>query len=241
MLTRSTNREAGSSAERIQLAATFGLLGTILGILGLALVFWLGQLNSRVHEQRESIQSLARSVEQVASGQRLATDTLVEKVVGENPKAFLERYERAAKARDDAQRQLVVQRTINDTLGSRAKELETHASELQAELEKTRYSLEQYKKDAEELPKLRERIAGLDDLRERHERQLAELGPWLDSDDGKQAVTLVRELSRTRTLSYVGWGCTALLGLGLVAAYIYFKPLAEDAPTDPGHTPHRIQ
>jgi proteasome lid subunit RPN8/RPN11 len=236
MLTRPAVREGISTVEKLQLAASFGLIGTFLGMLGVAAVFWLVQLNSRVHDQAESIQTLAKSVEDVGSRQRLAVDMLLDKAGNEKPAAFVEQYNKTAKARDDAQRQLAIQRTINETLGSRAKELESRT----AELEKTCQTLEQYRKDAENIPNLRDRIADLEQIKERQERRLAELDPWLDSPEGKQTVALVRELARTRTWLYAGWGCAALLGLGLLGAYVYFKPLADDSPSDGEHTAHRI-
>jgi proteasome lid subunit RPN8/RPN11 len=236
MLTRPMNREVTSTVEKVQLAASFGLLGAFLGMLGVAAVFWLVQLNSRIHEQGDSIQTLARSVEDVSGRQRLAVDMLLDRAGNEKPTAFVEQYAKTAKARDDAQRQLSIQRTINETLGSRNKELETHT----AELEKTCQTLEQYRKDAEGIPALRDRIAGLEEINQRQERRLTELDPWLESPDGKQAVGLVRELTRTRTWLYLGWGCAALFGLSLLGAYIYFKPLADDTPSQSEQSAHRI-
>jgi len=236
MLTRPMNREGTSTVEKVQLAASFGLLGTFLGMLGVAVVFWLVQLNGRVHDQGESIQSLGRSVDEIGTRQRLAVDLLLDKAGNEKPAAFVEQYSKTAKARDDAQRQLTIQRTINETLASRAKELEART----AELEKANLTLEQYRKDAEGIPNLRDRIAGLEEIKERQDRRLAELDPWLESSDGKQALALVHELARTRTWLYVGWGCVALLGLSLLGAYVYFKPLADDSPSEGEHAAHRI-
>jgi len=237
MLTRPTNREVTSTVEKVQLAASFGLLGTFLGMLGVAVVFWVLQLNSRVHEQGESIQALARSVEDVGSRQRLAIDTLLEKAGDDKPAAFAERYAKTAKARDDAQRQLSIQRTINETLGNRAQELEARTTELVKERE----TLLQYKKDAEGITKLRDQIAELEETKQRQDRELAEIAPWLDSAEGKQAVALVRELARTRTWLYVGWGCAALFGLSLLGAYVYLKPLADDTPSEGEPSAHRIE
>ncbi len=237
MLTRPTNREVTSTADKLQLAASFGLLGTFLGMLGVAVVFWVLQLNSRVREQSESIQSLARSVEDVGNRQRLAVDTLLERAGKDGPAAFIAQYEKAAKARDDAQRRLSIQNTINETLGNRAQILEARA----AELEKERETLLRYKKDAEGVTALRDQIAELEERNQRQEREHAELAPWLESPEGKQAVALLRELARTRTLMYVGWGCAALLGMSLLGVYVYFKPLADDAPSQGETSAHRIE
>jgi hypothetical protein len=40
---------------------------------------------------------------------------------------------------------------------------------------------------------------------------------------------------------YVGWGCALLFGLGLVGAYVYFKPLADDVPQEGETSAHRIE
>jgi proteasome lid subunit RPN8/RPN11 len=236
MLTRPANREVTSTVEKVQLAASFGLLGTFLGMLGVAVVFWVLQLNSRVHEQGESLQALTRSVEDVGNRQRLAVDTLLEKAGDDKPAAFVERYAKTAKARDEAQRHLSIQRTINETLGSRAQELEARV----VELDKERKLLEQYRKDAEHIPALRDRIAELEAVTQKQGRLLEEAAPFLNSPEGKQALAMQSDLGRTRTLMYVGWGCTLLMGLGLLGAYVYFKPLADDTPTQDEGPAHRI-
>ena len=164
MLTRpSAPQYVGSPVDRLQIAAVFGMLGSFLGVLGVAAALWLYQLHGRIQEQGDSLKALAGSVDQVAGSQRLAIDTLLEKAGTENPAEFAERYERAAKARDEARRQLAAQQSINETLGARTKELEIQAAKLAAELEtasKTRSS--KYETDAKQAPELRERIAELE-------------------------------------------------------------------------------
>ncbi|HKI19946.1 MAG TPA: Mov34/MPN/PAD-1 family protein [Isosphaeraceae bacterium] len=236
MLARPTNREATSTVEKVQLAASFGLLGTFLGMLGVAVVFWVLQLNNRVHEQGESILALARSVEDVGSRQRLAVDTLLEKAGDDKPAAFVERYAKTAKARDEAQRQLSIQRTINETLGSRAKDLEARTTEL----EKTCQTLEQYRKDAERIPDLSDRIASLEEVNQQQARKLAEIAPWLESTEGKQALVMQHNLEWYRIWFYVGWSCAGLLSLSLLGAYVYFKPLADDTASAGETSAHRI-
>jgi proteasome lid subunit RPN8/RPN11 len=239
MLTRPANREITSTVEKVQLAASFGLLGTFLGMLGVAVVFWVLQLSSRVHEQGESLQALVRSVEDVGNRQRLAVDALLEKSGDDKPAAFIERYAKTARARDEAERQLAIQRTINETLGSRAHDLEARV----VELDKANKLLEQYKKDAEGIPALKDRIADLEETNQKQERLLAEAAPVLNSPEGKQALAVQSELSRTRTLMYAGWSCALLMAASLVAAYVYFKPLAEDRPreSEGEASTHRIE
>jgi len=194
------------------------------------------QLNNRVHEQGESILALARSVEDVGSRQRLAVDTLLEKAGDDKPAAFVERYAKTAKARDEAQRQLSIQRTINETLGSRAKDLEARTTEL----EKTCQTLEQYRKDAERIPDLSDRIASLEEVNQQQARKLAEIAPWLESTEGKQALVMQHNLEWYRIWFYVGWSCAGLLSLSLLGAYVYFKPLADDTASAGETSAHRI-
>src|SRR5215468_3810270 len=88
MLTRPAQVHTASPAERLQLATLFGMLGTFLGILGVALVIWLYQLQGRMQEQGEAMDALARSVERLGDNQRLANDTLVRKIAGDKPEEF---------------------------------------------------------------------------------------------------------------------------------------------------------
>ena len=125
MLTRpSSPQYVNSPGDRVQSAMIFAMLGTFLGMLGVAAALGLYQLYGRVQEQGDSLKALARSVDQVAGNQRLAMDTLLEKAGTDTPTQFAERYDRAAKARDEARRQLAAQQAINETLGVRTKELE---------------------------------------------------------------------------------------------------------------------
>jgi proteasome lid subunit RPN8/RPN11 len=240
MLTRPAQSPVTAPFERVQIAAVFGLLGTFLGVLGVAIVLWLYQLHGRIEEQNRSLQVLARSVEQFTDGQRLAVDTLLEKAGGDNPKLFAERYARAAKDRDEARHQLEVQRAINDALGARTKDLETYTATLVADLDAEQKKRTQFEKDALEAPKLRERIDSLVEAGERKQHQLDELAPWLDSPDGKKALEFQREFAHTRYAAYLGWGCTALLGAALVVAYLYYKPLLQPAPEEGERPTHKI-
>jgi proteasome lid subunit RPN8/RPN11 len=237
MLTRPAQSAASSPVERAQTATVFGFLGLLMGVLGVAAALWFSQLLGRIQEQNESLQALARLVEQSAASQRLVRDTLLERAGGENPAEFTGRYERVAKARDEAIRQLEIQRSINETLGGRTKEVESQAALLVSDLETARKKVDQYQKDAEEAPKLREQIISL----LASKRQLDELAPWLESTDGKKALEIQHDLVRTRWLAYGGWGFSALLSLALAALYLYQKPLASAEPEDDvERPPHRI-
>jgi proteasome lid subunit RPN8/RPN11 len=233
MLTRPAQRDITSPVERAQFAAVVGLLGMFLGMLIVAAGFWLFQLHGRMQEQTESLQGLTRVVEQSTTSQRLVGDALLEKVAGQKPVGFDALYDKAYKAREEAQHQLGIQRTINETLGARTKELESRASTLAADLEATRKERDQYEKGAHEASDLRDRIAGLKDHNERQQRKLDEMAPFFESPEGAKALDVQKELVRTRYIAYAGWICSALLGLGLVAGYLYYKPLHDDdVPAD---------
>src|SRR5208337_3690260 len=94
--------------------------------------------------------------------QRLTIDSLLDKAGTDNPAQFADRYERAAKARDDARRQLAAQQSINETLGIRTKELESFAAKLTTDLESTSKTLSQYETDAKQAPELRLKITDLE-------------------------------------------------------------------------------
>ena len=244
MLTRPAHSHVGSPAEKLQIATVFTMLGTFLGVLAVVLAMWLYQIQARIQEQNDSFLALARSVEQLGDGQRLAIDTLVQKVGGDKPAEFVERYNKAAKDRDAALEQLKVQRTISETLGSRAKDLEAYSTRQTTKLEDARKTANQYEKDAKSASKLSKDLASLKESNDEKQRKLDELAPWLESKDGKAVQELVQELGRTRYLAYMGWGLTAVFGLALLAAFFYYKPVTEPAaepqPEDGDRTTHRI-
>ncbi len=125
MLTRPAPSYQASPAERLQLATVFGMLGTLLGILGVALALWLFQLQGRMQEQNEAIVDLARNVEQLGDNQRLATDTLIRKIGNDKPEEFIAQYNQATKDRDEAKpaRSASSGPAHRGSSGSKAKEL----------------------------------------------------------------------------------------------------------------------
>ncbi len=240
MINRPAPRDAGSSIDKFQLAALFGMLGALLGVLGVAAVLWLFQLNGRIQEQNEALQSLARSVDQTTSAQRLAVDTLIEKAGVASPTEFAERYDRAAKARDDAVRQLAIQRSIADTLGSRVKALESEAAERTEDLEAAKQTIARIEKDADTAASLRVRLAAMEKDNADQKQQLDKLSPLFDTKEGKIAVGLKDELKRTTYLAYGGWACSLVLTLVLVGAYLFLKPLLESGQVHIEQPPHQI-
>jgi proteasome lid subunit RPN8/RPN11 len=232
MLSRpSAQRVMTTPAQGAQLAAVYGLVGVALGMLIVAAAFWLFQLSGRIQEQTESLQALSRVVDQSTTSQRLLGDALLEKVAGEKPVGFDSLYEKAYKAREEAVRQLNIQRAINETLGGRTKELELRASTLVADLETVRKERDLFEKDHADLAVLAKRMASLQESNQSQHERLEKLEPLFESTDGKKAIEMQQQLTRWQYATYAGWGCAALLSLGMVAGYLYLKPLVAD--TDP--------
>jgi hypothetical protein len=241
MLTRPAQMHTASPAERLQLATLFGMLGTFLGIVGVALVLWLFQIQGRLQEQGEAMDTLARSVERLGDNQRLANDTLVRKIAGDKPEEFVAQYNRTLKERDEAVRGVEDWRANSKVLSARARELDE-------ELQSTQKKLDEAKVDAKEAPELRKQVANLRELNDRNKRQLEELEPFLkkSKEGGIDVDLLMSDLSRTRYFAYAGWGIGALLAAGLAATFFLYKPTVPDAdaaepqPPDGDRPTHRI-
>jgi proteasome lid subunit RPN8/RPN11 len=241
MLSRPTiHRDTTSPVEKAQLAAVFGLVGVFLGMLIVAVAIWLYQLN-------ESLSLVSRQIEQSAAGERVVREMLLSKVTGEKPVSFEALLDKARSDRDEAERTLHVQRTTQDTLSSRITQLETQAGELTKLLDATKKKLERTDKDAHDAPALRENIANLQASNERQQKELDEIKPFLEKDEGKKIRATLAELGRTRYAAICGWTCSALLCAGLIALYLYYKPLADDGtviseePQAEDRPTHRIE
>jgi proteasome lid subunit RPN8/RPN11 len=239
MLTRPAQSHQASPAERLQLATVFGMIGTFLGILGVALVLWMFQLQGRLQDQNETMMALVRSVEQLGDSQRLANDTLIRKIGGDKPEEFVAQYNKATKERDEALGLLQVQRSMSEELGASRKALADKLGAAQKELDQARV-------DAKEAPKLRDRIASLEEINDRNRRQLDDLEPFLkkSKEGGVDVDSLLQDRNRTRLLAYAGWGIGALLAAGLVVAFFFYKPPLPDEvapePQDGERPTHRI-
>ena len=123
---------------------------------------WLFQLQagsrSRTNHSRPWPARSSRS----AASQRLAIDTLLEKAGGDNPAEFVAQYDRAAKDRDDACASSRISDSINDTLGTRVKDLETQRPTGPKRSRPPRKTLARSKKTPRSAPKLRDQIAVLE-------------------------------------------------------------------------------
>ncbi len=240
MIHRPPVREAGSQTERLQMAALFGMLGTFAGVLGLAAALWLFQLSGRIQDQNETLREVARSLEESRAGQRLAMDTLLEKTAGATAGDFAVRYDKTAKARDDALEQLGVQRTIADSLGARLKEVEADAAELRVKLQESESLAARSKKAAESAASLRERLAELEDAYARQKARVEELSPLVETESGKNALAMRNELQHARLLAMYGWVVSGILALLLGGGYLYIKPFLGSGHTTAEPPPHQI-
>ncbi len=150
------------------------------------------------------------------------------------------RYDKAAKARDDAQDQLEKQHTVIATLGSRVKELESHELALTVDLESAQKKALKFEKDAAEADKLLEQVNSLKKTNESNKLRLEELSAAADTPDGQKALDREQSLVQTRYAAYIGWGCSVLLGLALAASHFHQKPPEEPVADDTERPPHVI-
>jgi proteasome lid subunit RPN8/RPN11 len=241
MLTRqSAPPYVSSPIDRFQIAALFGMLGSMLGVLGVAAGLWLYQLHGRIQEQADALKTLAGSVEQVAGGQRLAMDTLLERASTDSPAKFAERYEKAAKARDEYKKQLAVQQTISETLGARTKELDAQIAKLTTDLAAATKLVEKYDADAKKAPELLERVGELEKSKAKLQSELAEKTAIAETVEGKKADEILQKLNLFRYAAYFCGTLSVLLALAV--GYLYYRPFeAHDTEHSITETePHKI-
>jgi proteasome lid subunit RPN8/RPN11 len=234
MLTRQSSPQyVGSPVDRLQSAVMFSMLGCFLGMLAVAAALLLFQVHTRVQEQGDAIKLLTRAVEQTASDERLARDALLDRAGVDNATQFMQRYERAGKARDEARKQLLAQQAINETLGARTKELETVGEKLATDLAAANKTIEKYEADAKEAPELREKVASL-------RSELDKKTLLLQAADERTAGEVLQRLSLYRLTTILFAILSAILGVA--AGYLYLKPVEELEQEQPAAEPepHRI-
>jgi proteasome lid subunit RPN8/RPN11 len=226
MLTRSSSPQyVNSPADRIQTAMTFGMLGSFLGVLGVAAAFWLYQLHGRIQEQGDALKALSHSVEQVGDNQRLAMDSLLDKAGTESSLQLVERYKLASKARDEYKRQLLAEQTNNQTLGNRTRDLEAQAKTLTTTLETARENLKKAETDAKDVPELRDRVNVLNEKLEKRQRDLDEKTAIAETLEGKKVDEVLRRLGFFQMATYI-LGATSVV-LAAAAGFLYMRMLGE--------------
>ena len=230
MLSRpAIHRDTTTPIERAQIAAVFGLIGAALGMLIVALAFWLYQLHSRIQEQTDSLAGLSRVVQKTADNQRWVDDTLKEKLGTEKAADFSARYASAVEARDDARLRLETHRLMSEDLARENKQLRNRVEKQESELQATQKERERYEKEHDEFTKLDKQVSSLSEKNQQQKARLDELELLSEKPEGKKALAIQQELVRTRYLAIAGLSCSALLLASLVGIYLYYKPLADDA------------
>ena len=242
MLTRpSAPAYSASPVDRLQIAAIFGMLGSILGVLGVAAGLWLYQLHGRMQEQADATQGPGRLGRAGRRRPAAGRSTPCSNAPGkDDPAGFAKRYEKAAKARDEARKQLTVQQSINETLGARTKDLETQAAKLTADLDDANKLVEKYEADAKAAPELREQVAKLEQASTKLQHELDEKTAIADTVEGKKDAEMLRRLNLFRYAAYFCGVLSVLLALAV--GYLYTRPLqapdSEHPVAEP--EPHRI-
>lgn len=224
MLNRPMSSSSGSAADRLQIAATFGLLGSLLGLLLMGGVVWLYQLQARVHEQSEAIAAVGQAVERIAASHRLALDTLMEQADGATSFQLVDRYNRAAGERDEARRSLAIQRSITESLGSQAKELQGRVDALSAQLEAVRLKEEQLAAEAANAAQLRKRVSELEQLASQQRSELEESAKIVESMEGRKAAELLHRLQWYRYATLAAGGLSLVLAVGMSFVYFTQRP-----------------
>jgi proteasome lid subunit RPN8/RPN11 len=209
MLTRPQQAHV-TAADRVQSATLFTLLGTLLGVLGLAAVFWLNGLNTRIGE-------LTNRLDESSVAQRLALDTLMADAGKNLPERFAARYAQAVRDLDAVRLKVENQVAINEALAARNKELQGTDAQRKADLEKARKTAKTYEDDAKAAPDLRDQVTALEDKVKDQAEHLARQGEVIDTIEGKKIDALLQKYDRTWYVALAGWVVGALLALGLVA------------------------
>lgn len=244
MLTRPAQQYVPSSADRVQAAALFGMLGAMAGIIGVAAVLWLNTLNTQVKDQAETLKDLQTSVSRNSSANRLALEALLANT-SEGSREFLSRYETTSRERDDAKAKLADQQHVNEVLAANDKALKKERDELNTKLAKYKDKLAAYEQVETDPKDYAEKVAQLESDVKIQTKQIATLEKALDTVEGHKVVNVLNAYGRTWWTAVAGWGASILLALGLVAALVSPREMtATDEPPPPDKPqepePHRI-
>lgn len=219
------------AGDGLALAALLGFLGSLALAMLLGLAFWLVRVDARAAGQADALAALRREVEEAATGRKLAIDVLLEKVGGETPELFIERYDKLARARDEARKQADAGRTAVETLGLRVQELEEAAEGLRGELADARKTLKVHEADAKAAPKLRERLAELERVEADRLAEIRDQRAILETAEGTKAEATYRALNAYKTAAYAGGLVSLVLGVAAVFLLVRSTP---PVPADRG-------
>lgn len=227
-----------SAADRTQTAALFGLLGVLVGVLGLAAVFWINHLNHRVEEQTQALRDLEKS----SGAQRLAIDAMLSDAGGGPSQRISAQYDLVTKERDTARRMILNQEALNDAIAARARGLEESNKRLLTELDAASKLAKANEKEAKDAPLLHARVEKLVASTRDQARKLAEQEELIDASDTEAGALLLRKYERAWYAAIAGWGVGLLLALGLVATILFQQSDAEpgSGPKADEPPPHAI-
>lgn len=249
MLNRPHSTVVAAPMNAAQGAATFGLIGAVLGVLVLAAGLWLSSLARTVEQQAAALVKLEAAVaariesagDARVSAKEQALDALLHNVrVGDARESYVTLYERATSERDRARAALTDLTTVNNALKERAQRLESERATVDRELAAAKSQAEKFAAEAKSAG------AMLDGLETDLDRQGLIVRP-----------TNAEELAQKYALAWYvaagALGACVLLGLGLVWAVARAAPtddLAENSdpasplvpspPPHEGESPHRI-
>jgi proteasome lid subunit RPN8/RPN11 len=243
MLTRPSTQYASTAVDRTTTAVLFAMLGAMLGVVGLAAVLWLGQLNTRVNEQTKALDEMQKTLIETSDRQRIALDAAVGDAGDDEPNRFVARYAKVARERDEARRQYVNQITVNDTLAAKSKDQATRLAELKTNLDDVGKRADLNEKDAKETATLRSAFADLKVDYDKQSRKLEELVELTDTPEGRKIADLFHKYNTTWYVAAGGWALSALLALGSLAGYALLRLPVEEPlppPAQPEGPAHRI-
>ena len=206
MLSRpAIHRDTTNPVEKAQLAAVFGLVGVVLGMLIVA-AGRSGSTRSTAASRNKPNRSRpvahGRAIgRQPAPGGRHRLGESRRRKAGRVSTSL---YDKAFKAREEAERQLGIERTINETLAGRTKELETARRQTgRRTRDRQARNVARAEKDAKDAPKLREQIARLEEANQQQAGKARQAEAAIPrQSDGKKALATQDELVRTQYAGY---------------------------------------
>lgn len=234
MLTRPSTHHQAPAADRALNQVLFTLLGTMIGVVSFAAVFWLNTMHAALQDQAKVLDALRKTVAEANDRQRVVFDA----ALGEPGDSAAERLIRATRERDEARKKAENQVAINELLEARNVQLAADHARLQKKYDEAGA----FEKDAKDAADLRDRNQEMEAAHDRDRKQIKELQVLLDTTEGRKAQQLSTDYTRAWYAAVIGWVVSALLLIALVVGYSYLQPPPEDdAPPGIAPEPHRIR
>ena len=207
-----------SPADRAQLAALFGMMGLVVGVVVVAALAWLYTLGQQLHDQTLALAKLEKSVDQTDRVQMLALDTLLAKTEeGRDPRKFVENYQK-------------VQRDLESSRDS-VKEKERLTALAMADNRRLEKELEAASKDkVEALQKAQDERADYEAERDKARELKSTIEAIYKTPQGE----LAWKYSTSLYAAIAGWIVALLSLLGLLAMSLTKDPLDPGPEARPG-------